>query len=198
MDNRRRRTRRERDEQSERPLRLQRNTTNSDIAGEDIVHLPDIHPHLFLCSSRVAKRLQGSNLSVICVARRKTCSYMKEKYQKLNKQRNLLPARQSFVEVDDDPRLDKDVFFDVFDSAADYIEQSIRKRVTVVHCHAGINRSVTAILAWLIKHTTESMEDAIQYIRKMNYRHRGRPALANSRFEDLLHKFAHAYSEDSD
>jgi protein-tyrosine phosphatase len=51
-----------------------------------------------------------------------------------------------------------------FQKSNEFIENCLRKDGKVlVHCHAGISRSSTIILAYLIKHQNMSFEDALAH-----------------------------------
>lgn len=51
------------------------------------------------------------------------------------------------------------------DPAADYIHQQLGQTNVLVHCMAGVSRSVTLIIAYLMKYRAMRMEDALTLVR---------------------------------
>ena len=73
------------------------------------------------------------------------------------------------------------------DKAAEFINQALEdgKRV-LVHCHAGINRSVSSIVAYAALRAKAKASSTIAYVRRMNRDHRNLPAVSNPAFEQYL------------
>lgn len=68
-----------------------------------------------------------------------------------------------FVRADDDPRFD---LSEHFEQCLEFIENARKNRYNVlVHCMAGISRSATIILAYLMKTYKYKFNDALQYVR---------------------------------
>lgn len=216
------------------PLRLTERASQKWLGKNNIVRLPKIHRNLFLSDMSAAKRVTGSNVSKFCVAGRPVSDYMREDHANMHgnfSRQHDLAATQSYVVAADTLAMSQERFDKIFKLAADYIEQTIHDRFTLVHCFAGINRSVTSIIAWWILYgqhnshsgsgygsdtsdddsdsgydtsDTEGSDGAPHfshwtqvrdYIRQMNERWRGVPALINPKFEELLHKFNDAYGQ---
>ena len=53
-----------------------------------------------------------------------------------------------------------------FDKSIDFIKTSLGKTNILVHCMAGISRSVTLVLAYLMKHHGMSYLEAFEAIRR--------------------------------
>jgi protein-tyrosine phosphatase len=80
-------------------------------------------------------------------------------------------------------------FSTVFDHAAKLIRDQLKKkRYVVVHCYAGINRSVTSILRYVQLYTDMDWEKARDYIRRQNETRRQTVALTNQTFENYLYE----------
>lgn len=61
-----------------------------------------------------------------------------------------------------------------FDSAIDFIDNKIKdKKNVLVQCHGGASRSVTLVLAYLMKIKGWTLEQAFKYIKEK--RHRAKP-----------------------
>lgn len=55
---------------------------------------------------------------------------------------------------------------DYFDEVADLIEEIRQKNgKTMVHCVAGVSRSASLVLAYLMKHMKMSLKDAFELVR---------------------------------
>jgi hypothetical protein len=73
--------------------------------------------------------------------------------------------------------------------AAEYIEQLIsesRGKPVFVHCVAGVNRSASAIVAYLMRKKCMTHEDAVSIIRTSAMSYRKTNVLTNSTFVDAL------------
>lgn len=68
-----------------------------------------------------------------------------------------------YVMAHDDPRFD---LSEHFEQCVEFIENARKNRYNVlVHCMAGISRSATIILAYLMKTYKYRFDDALQYVR---------------------------------
>jgi len=68
-----------------------------------------------------------------------------------------------FVKAFDDPRFD---LSEHFEQCLEFIENARKNRYNVlVHCMAGISRSATITLAYLMKTYKYRFDDALQYVR---------------------------------
>jgi predicted protein tyrosine phosphatase len=57
--------------------------------------------------------------------------------------------------------------YDVFDFTTNYIHNALKKNESVlVHCFAGISRSPTIVIAYLIKYHNLKFEEAFDFVRK--------------------------------
>ena len=68
-------------------------------------------------------------------------------------------------------------------------------RMTLLHCHQGINRSVAAALAYVLKHTTLDYDKCLRGIRAANAACRSLPALSNVVFQAHLERLAQTYRQ---
>ena len=87
----------------------------------------------------------------------------------------------------DDGRL---TYCGVFEKAADVIAEARRggKRV-LVHCAAGVSRSSTAVMAYLMIHEDMGWADALEYLREGRPCVNPHPLLVRSLIRDLGSKF---------
>ncbi|CAI9744424.1 specificity phosphatase 10-like [Octopus vulgaris] len=54
-----------------------------------------------------------------------------------------------------------------FDDAIEYIDEAKRNGAKIlIHCQAGVSRSATVTIAYLLKHSTLSMTDAYRYVKQ--------------------------------
>lgn len=53
-----------------------------------------------------------------------------------------------------------------FDRATEFIKRSLEKTNILVHCMAGISRSVTLVLAYMMKHHNMTFEEAFEAVRR--------------------------------
>jgi len=181
-------------------IRLNNNVPQHILSDYDIVRLPKIHSNLYLSSAAGSTLVKGDNVSKFCIAGKPVSDYMRQDFEELayTEDADDLAKTQAYVVVGDTLNISQCKFNNIFNKAADYIEETIHERPTIVHCHAGINRSTTAILAWFIKygesrHQFSDWFQARDYIREMNKRHRNLPALINPTFEQLLDGFNRKY-----
>jgi len=142
-------------------------------------HLPLIHPKLHLTSFEGAKRQKGKGLAIVAVAFPETVSYMK----------NHDADYRAYVIAGDDPRMGQTEFEDVFETAGYLLKQQLDRpniKKVVCHCRAGCNRSATAIMTYVLQHTNQDPNKALQHMRLTNMRERGIPALINTTFQKRL------------
>lgn len=144
-----------------------------------LAHLPYIHEKLYLTSYEGAKKQKGKGLAIVAVAFPDTVAYMKDHDADY----------RAYVVAGDDPRMPQEEFNDVFETAGYLLKQQLDrpdiKRV-VCHCRAGCNRSATAIMAYVLQHTGQDPNKALQHMRSINMRDRGIPALINTTFQRRL------------
>lgn len=81
---------------------------------------------------------------------------------------NLLPRRAEHMRVDvhDEPKAPIERYFD---ETAQFIDDHLRAGHRVlVHCHAGVSRSVTLVLNYLVNkiHAFRSVDEALRFIQK--------------------------------
>ena len=146
---------------------------------DNITNLSFIHPRLFLTSLAGARVLEG-DLSILAFAMPFTTNYLHDHDA----------TYRGYVTVPDSLNVDLETFLAVFDRAADMIKEQLDSgRSVVVHCHAGINRSVTGILAYTRKYTNLDTRDTLKKIRAANRRDRCITAMTNPLFETLILKF---------
>jgi hypothetical protein len=144
-----------------------------------VAPLPAVHKKLILTSHVGAMRQTGP-VAILAVAMSPTTAYM----------RNHPADYRAYVTCGDTLEISQQEFNDVFTVAARLLKRQLHdepSRVKVcAHCAAGINRSVTMIMAYILQHTTLNAETCLRGIRQANARYRGMPALTNKRFQYLL------------
>ena len=144
-------------------------------SADRAVNLNQIHPNLYLGNVATAKAAQGNFDSVVCVAYGDTC--------------NASTVEDTYVDATFPDMLDIDEsdFIERVSKAAEFINQALEdgKRV-LVHCHAGINRSVSSIVAYAALRAKAKASSTIAYVRRMNRDHRNLPAVSNPAFEQYL------------
>ena len=88
----------------------------------------------------------------------------------------------------DSDTLPETVFRAFVDKGARWVDTLLSDgRTVLVHCHAGINRSVATIVEYAVQHRGWSFENAVAYVRARNAEVRGgTPALINPLFGRLL------------
>lgn len=67
-----------------------------------------------------------------------------------------------WIVVEDHPREDISMFFN---SAYDFIDRHIREGNVLVHCRAGISRSSSIVIAYLIKKNKLDFQQALSLVR---------------------------------
>lgn len=148
------------------------------------MNVPLIHPKLYLGDLEDSKRWRRGGVgATVCVAGRHTIE----------------EARPTYAVLLDD-RLDVDpVNFDrAMQLAAFYIREALMLHPRVlVHCYAGVNRSVSALVAYTKLYGPKRCivravgclrrpQDTMDYLTTMNARNRGVHTLTNSTFASLL------------
>ena len=122
------------------------------------------------------------DVATICVAGRETCSYLKNHPSKY----------RAYVVAADTTFMNIHQFQRVFDRAAELIRDQLSQgRYVVVHCYAGINRSVTSILRYMQLYTNKDWKLGRDYIRQKNKTKRQTLALNNPTFEHFLLRTRH-------
>ena len=156
------------------------------ISGVDAVHLEKIHPRLYLCSKRGSKAVSGQNVANITVAGEATVGFL----------RHHPSGYRAYVIAGDTMLMGYGEFVEVFEKGSDLLRKALKKGYhTMLSCYAGINRSVTTILMYVIRYTDKDWEQMRDYIRDMNKRYRRLPALTNPTFERYLHRYAKQYAK---
>ena len=72
---------------------------------------------------------------------------------------------------------------DYFDIVADNINNSLKNGNVIIHCNAGVSRSATALIAYLIKYQNMNLDDAINHVKSK------RSCIDITNFYDQLKKF---------
>lgn len=144
------------------------------------VSLGKIHPNLFLGNVDAARHVARGTTPIqnlVCVASRATCQYP------------VAPGIEQYAfdtDIPDALRMSQREFESFTTPAAQWIREALQRGPTLVHCYAGINRSVASIVAYAMVYRGWSADDAIRYIRVQNETHRATPALLNTTFERYL------------
>ena len=156
----------------------------------DAVSLAFIHPNLYLTSRRGAEWFEGP-VAIVAVCKRKETDYL----------HGHRAAFRAHVNVDDTLFMSYAHFAAAFGEAADLLKKALDcgdcreqgcRRITLLHCHMGINRSVATALAYVLKYTTLEYAACLRQIRAANATHRALPALSNITFQRHLARFAQA------
>ena len=149
----------------------------------DCTHLDKIHSNLYLCSKAGNIVNYGENTANIVVASPATVQFLKK---------HPSPYR-AFVTCDDTHQISYPVFVKIFEKASDLLHKALDtyNMETFLSCHAGINRSVTTILMYVIRNKQSGLTwtEARDYIRDKNRLERRVPALTNTTFEQYLAKY---------
>lgn len=146
----------------------------------DGVHLPRIHNKLILCSKAGSKMLSGQDVANITVAGPSTVQFLKHHPS----------AYRAYVIAGDTHLMSYRHFKDVFERASSLLHKALTNGYWVaLSCFAGINRSVTTILLYVIRYTNKDWRQMRDYIRQQNKLVRRLPALSNSTFEKYLHRY---------
>lgn len=121
--------------------------------------ISEILPSLYLCGAGVAIPVFLEKLQITCV--------INAAPELPDTPLPLTPdgSKPVYLKV---PVMDKsdNNISDYFDEVADLIEQ-IRQTngITMVHCVAGVSRSASLVLAYLMKHMKMTLKDAFQLVR---------------------------------
>ena len=129
---------------------------------------------------------QAGPIAIIAVATPETTNYMKG---------HTKAAYRAYVRADDTESMTEQEFRDVFTKASDLLNAQLQDpkiKAVYVHCYAGINRSVCAILAWVVRYTTKDPKEALEYIARVNLDKRGMETLTNKLFRRLVHTLPRA------
>lgn len=144
------------------------------------MNVPLIHPKLYLGDLKDAKRWRDAT---VCIAGAETLREASPTYG---------------IHLEDRVDIDPDVFLRAMVAASACIREAlmIYPRV-LVHCYAGINRSVSALVAYTALYGPKrclvravgclrTPQDTIDYLRRMNATRRGVATMTNTRFASLL------------
>ena len=154
--------------------------------NKNVVCMSTIHPCLLMGSRlSVQKLIDGATLCdqygqvyadskrlhMLCVASSKTCQYC------------IASKRFNYFYVQDRDHND-DLFLDTVQKAARLLRKLLlMKRIVLVHCHSGRNRSALLILVYCAMYTDYTYAQALFKIRKYNSsRFRMQSTLSNSSF----------------
>lgn len=140
----------------------------------DLVHLPAIHPNLYLGSMRAAQTCAPPWMRILCVANGSTCDQCRGKR-----------CAGAFDDVPDDFLMSKRDFDAFTVPAAEALHTALKQGPTLVHCYAGINRSSSVIAKYAIDYRNMDPDQTIAYLRQRN-RTRQLPALSNFTFASYL------------
>ena len=151
------------------------------LHGVDCVKLSKIHKQLYLCSKDGSQRVTGKNIANITVASEATVDFLKYHPSEY----------RAYVIAKDSTDIKYTQFKQIFEKAALLLNRALQKKYNVfLSCYAGINRSVTTILMYVILYTELPVRKMIEYIRNMNKQHRNLPALTNPKFQEFLFRYA--------
>lgn len=155
----------------------------------NVVSLNFVHPRLFLTSLAGARGITG-NVSILAFASPVTTAYMHKHPA----------AYRAFVDVDDTPHMRRSTFKASFARAARLIKKALdmHDRPVVVHCHAGVNRSVCGIMAFVRLYTDLDPKNVLTRIERRNIQHRNVPALRNQTFVRYLPSLSDTQKIDED
>lgn len=157
------------------------NEALSRSTADRAVHLERIHPRLYLSGRGLAQPSRAQ--PTVCVAgAATTCGYCTAQEQK--------KGTCAVVDARDTLEQDESAVRDFANEGADAIARALErtkrtKRPVLVHCAMGVNRSVSAIVAFATR-SGWAPADAIAYVRERNDTVRGLPALTNRLFERVL------------
>jgi len=126
-----------------------------------------IHPRLWLGSARDASTFPGAT---VCIASPQTCT----------------KATYAIVLYDDDTTSYESFVYAMVAAARSIDEALKRHRVVMVHCHAGINRSVSALVHYAVVYRGLNVRQTMASLRRENKRRRNLPALTNPSFFKYL------------
>lgn len=147
------------------------------------MNVPLIHPKLYLGSLEDARRLRHlEGWCTVCIAGESTMARAQPDYGVL---------------MDDTEEMSAGTFWRAMRLAVACIDEALQLHPRVlVHCYAGINRSVSALVAYALARgpyrcvvralCMRSADDVIKYLRTLNKAKRGVDALTNRTFASLL------------
>lgn len=147
---------------------------------KNLASLSFIHPNLYLTCLEGAQRCQGNDFAIVAAGTRFTTDYMEHHPA----------AYRAFVIAADTPHMDQDDFASIFGKGADLMNRALSlNKVTILHCRAGINRSVALALAYVKRYTDLDVNEMLRKVRAVNVRKRALPALINRTFAKHLGPF---------
>lgn len=161
-------------------------TNNQKYINKDAVHLPYINKKLFLTSANGSQQIFSKRTANITIAGLETVQFLKRHPSKY----------RAYIIAKDTHNISYNQFKRIFSRAAILLNKQLKDdkiSEVIVSCHAGINRSVTMILYYLIKYNKinsyNQLKRMIEYIRNQNKNYRGKPALINTTFEKYLYRY---------
>lgn len=119
------------------------------------MNLDRIHPNLWLGNVHMARASRAD--AIVCTAGKSTCAYE--------------PLKQSttlskFI-IKDTKDMSYETFMNHMRSIAHQMHTDLEKKRTVlVHCAAGINRSVSSIVFYAMKYAMWKYADVVDYIKE--------------------------------
>jgi predicted protein tyrosine phosphatase len=147
----------------------------------DYAHLSKIHPNLFLTNivgaNDSVKQTTYNIRSIVCTAAPQTCS--NEMFR---------GHHRAFPYTFPDAAMSCEKFEQYVRQAAKWIHEEVNTGPTVVHCYAGINRSVASIVAYGLLYRGKKVASMVDYIRYTNKEQRNEVALINPSFMACLQK----------
>jgi predicted protein tyrosine phosphatase len=175
------------------------------MAASDLSSLPPyqrpvllsaIHPRLWLgnkdAAANVVRNMHKTNQidtqinSLVCVASRATCAYAFDAGDRLRTDITCAAFPHDFPDA---TNMSPEAFYAFVRTAARWIHETLElDKACLVHCFAGINRSVASIVAYAILYRGWTYEKAVTYIREKNAVVRHVPTLVNPTFGALLQR----------
>ena len=171
--------------------RLKGGANIDDHKIDDLMHLPDLHPNLYLGSIETVESLcnqttlQEDSTHVFPDGETWRIVSM------IDCDRPVFYQDTTFSDtIKDKSETAKQTFLKRLAKASEKLTLALNQGKTLVNCHAGRNRSVSLIVYWAKQHTNMDAKAIIQYIRDEN-QHRDniierRHTLSNYVFEEWL------------
>lgn len=100
------------------------------------------------------------------------------------------------INLVDNKRIDYNKFHKIMEKIHNIIKQNISNKKIVVVCNNGVNRSVTAVIAYCIISQTMTFDNTLKYIEKIKKRKYpdAWESLTNEKFKSLLSALSQNYN----